>query len=454
MATYRIGIGSFNLKDGAVGLGTESSGLGNLKVEGTTKTKDLDVIGVSTFKRYVGLIADELSISRDPSLTGEHQIIGDIVVGVNSTFTVSAGATVDVGAVPSVSIGTHFSPPTGGIEDRPEAVHEGMVRFNTDFNTLEFYNGIEWRQFNVSSASGRALFAGGYSTPDWRYDIEYTQMSTKGNALSFGELSTDYAAMTGLASQVRGVFSGGYKTTTGSSNDDISYVTMASKGWSIDFGNLTSATGNWGLNGASSSTRGIFFGGWNNSNVMEFIEISTTGNATDFGDTLNPTWGDAVVSSPTRVVYAGGGGPTGNEKIYTFNQASKGNSLEFGGVFGSHATISSNGTSNQVRGLMVHNETPSVTYTKVSSVIIASRGNAQYFGDLARGSIGYCGATGNTATSTRGFYGGGGNAPNAINTIQYFTLESSGDAVDFGDLSGKRGMGGSCSDSHGGLGGY
>ena len=46
MASYRIGIGSFNLKDGAVGIGTESTGLGNLKVEGTIKTTDLDV-GVS-----------------------------------------------------------------------------------------------------------------------------------------------------------------------------------------------------------------------------------------------------------------------------------------------------------------------------------------------------------------------------------------------------------------------
>ena len=51
MASYRIGIGSFNLKDGAVGIGTESTGLGNLKVEGTIKTTDLDV-GISTFTRY------------------------------------------------------------------------------------------------------------------------------------------------------------------------------------------------------------------------------------------------------------------------------------------------------------------------------------------------------------------------------------------------------------------
>ena len=69
MATYRVGIGSFNLKDGAVGLGTEASGLGNLKVEGTYKTTDLDVIGVSTFQRYAGFAADKVNILRDTSLS-------------------------------------------------------------------------------------------------------------------------------------------------------------------------------------------------------------------------------------------------------------------------------------------------------------------------------------------------------------------------------------------------
>ena len=49
MASYRIGIGSFNLKDGNIGIGTETTGFGNLKVEGTIKTTDLDV-GVSTLR--------------------------------------------------------------------------------------------------------------------------------------------------------------------------------------------------------------------------------------------------------------------------------------------------------------------------------------------------------------------------------------------------------------------
>ena len=50
---------------------------------------------------------------------------------------------------------------------------------------------------------------------------------------------------------------------------------------------------------------------------------------------------------------------------------------------------------------------------------------------------------------------GGGN-PSAHNTIQYFTLSTSGNAADFGDLSRSSNTASmaSCSDSHGGLGGY
>ena len=277
MATYRIGIGSFNLKDGAVGIGTESTGLGNLKVEGTYKTTDLDVTGVSTFTRYAGFTPDNLGIDKDTTLTGEHQTTGDIVVGVNSTFTVSVGATVDVGTVPSVSIGTHFSPPTGGIEERPEVPVEGTVRFNKDLNTLEFYNGFEWRQFTVNGASGRAVTGGGYSTPDntFYYNLEYFNISSGGNSIDFGVLTSDGGGRRGssFSSSTRGVFASGYGNVPGSlGHNVIEYITIASAGNAMDFGDA-SDNGYTG-NGCSSSTRGVFNIGYaapapNYNNVME-----------------------------------------------------------------------------------------------------------------------------------------------------------------------------------------
>ena len=62
MATFRVGVGSFNINDGSVGIGTEGSGHGNLKVEGTLKSTNLDVLGVSTFTRYSGFNADDVNI--------------------------------------------------------------------------------------------------------------------------------------------------------------------------------------------------------------------------------------------------------------------------------------------------------------------------------------------------------------------------------------------------------
>ena len=151
MATFRVGVGSFNIKDGAVGFGTDTDGLGNLKVKGVTKTTDIKVSGASTLTRYAGFAADNINQLENITLTSEVGTIGDIVVGVGTSVIISSASTVTVGTVESVSIGTHFSPPKGGIEDRGQDFIEGMMRFNTDLNTMEFYNGNEWRQFTYIS---------------------------------------------------------------------------------------------------------------------------------------------------------------------------------------------------------------------------------------------------------------------------------------------------------------
>ena len=54
MATFRVGIGSFNIKnDGSVGIGTEGTGHGNLRVEGTEKSTNINhaisVVGWNTY---------------------------------------------------------------------------------------------------------------------------------------------------------------------------------------------------------------------------------------------------------------------------------------------------------------------------------------------------------------------------------------------------------------------
>ena len=444
MATYRIGIGSFNLKDGAVGLGTESSGLGNLKVEGSIKTTDLDVLGVSTFTRYAGFAADDLNINRDTTLTGEHQTTGDIVVGVNSTFTVSVGATVDIGTVPSVSIGTHFSAPIGGVEDRPEKPVEGTVRFNEDLNTLEFYNGVDWRQFTVNGVSGRALFGGGDDAGGLLSNISSLQFMTLGNAVFFGDLTVARTNPGGCASETRGVWAGGEAPSV---NNTIDYNAIASGGTGADFGNLASSY-RYKV-GCSSSTRGLFGAGSTPSatNVIEYIEIATTGDAADFGDLMgNGMLNSGSFASRTRGFFVDKGVSI-NQECQVVTIASKGNAVSYlpQGLPGG-GDDAGRGCSNSTRGIYV-----GAGQTKnIDCVDLVSDGIAYDFGDMTQAKYG----VGCSASPLRGVLYGGWT-PTRQDTIEYVTFASMGDAVDFGDATHAiRETASNVSDCHGGLGGY
>ena len=133
MATFRVGVGSFNIKDSAVGIGTEATGHGNLKVEGVIKSTNLDVLGVSTFTRYSGFNADEVSVgNRDLTLSGEYSTTGDIVVEDGASLTVGLGSTACVGTVECISVKHHFSVPVGDTSQRNEisGYGEGTVRYN------------------------------------------------------------------------------------------------------------------------------------------------------------------------------------------------------------------------------------------------------------------------------------------------------------------------------------
>ena len=452
MATYRIGIGSFNLKDGAVGIGTESSGLGNLRVEGTTKTTDLDVTGVSTLTRYAGFAADNINVNygEDLSLTGEHSTLGDIVVGLNSTFTVSTGATVTVGTVESVSIGTHFSPPTGGVEDRPEKPVEGTVRFNKDLNTLEFYNGFEWRQFTVNGASGRGVWGGGYA-PALSQVMDYVNIPTQGNAINFGQLNVGGASKGSMGSNgTRGLFMGGYWPAAPTVTNQIDYITIPSEGNGIDFGDITGSNG-WGAQGASSSTRGIRMGGYPACNIIDYVEISTVGNASDFGDLTRNSHSVMCCSSPIKVFGGSGNASTTYySRIDMITTASKGNAVNNGDLI--QAQTASAAASNSTRGLWASGNDAVSIVNDIQYRNLSSSGTAQYFGELTTTSYKKAGA----ATQTRAVFGGGQTAsPNlVINTIDYVTIATAGNAADFGDLTQSRRNLAAVSDSHGGLGGY
>ena len=463
MATFRVGEGSFNINDGSVGIGTEGSGHGNLKVEGTIKSTNLDVLGVSTFTRYSGFSADEVNINnRDLTLSGEYSTTGDVVVEDGASLTVGLGSTACIGTLEYICVKNHFSVPNGDTAQRDQSsgYAEGTVRYNQDLGTMEFFNGNEWRQFryqadvsNSPSGRGRAVFAGGAFDSFGDY-IDFVNIATLGNAKTFGSTVATARFSAACSSETRGVFSIGYKSP-GSAANELEYITIASEGDSIDFGDST--TTGYARSSLSSSTRGIWAGvqapsGY--SNVIDYIEIASIGNALDFGDTVTGLDGAGGLASPTRGVICGGRNPDSGSVGISNNQfitiSSKGNAVNNGDLTQRRKNLGT--MANSTRGIISggYNGADGVVFSMIDYITISSLGNAINFGNLTYAGGYLCSA----ASQTRGITAGGNPAPLFINIINYVTIATTGNAQDFGDLTVARYTMGGLSDCHGGLGGY
>ena len=309
--------------------------------------------------------------------------------------------------------------------------------------------------------AGRGFWLGGYDP--YNLIIDYVNIQTQGNATNFGELlsttvGTGNEGAMCCGNEIRGLAGGGNGPSGTSAY--IQYITTASKGNAINFGNLFQTR--FRGSALASSTRGLFGGGRTPSDVttIDYVEIMTLGNALDFGDlihSVNKTPGS--LSSPTRGLFAGG--HLSNAQIDAVTIASKGNATDFGkDMFTGGYTHG--GGSTGVRGMWAGGYAiptaspyPISKHTRsIRGVTIASDGNAVEFGEFRRSTgLTYLGGL---SDKTRACWGGGYVlAPTAdVNTIEYFQMNSSGNAMDFGDLTQSRSLLGSLSDCHGGLGGF
>jgi hypothetical protein len=351
----------------------------------------------------------------------------------------------------------YFVPPKGTTAQRPSNAPSGSIRFNTDSAHLEYFDGLQWLDFeafnvevgistNAAGTSGglghRGLFGGGYiAAPSiTRNTIEYITISTLGNSLDFGDLLTSRRLNGSCSSSTRGVWGGGYNDYV----NTIDYVTISSTGDAKDFGDLNSPQGPFGLAAASSSTRGLFFSGFNGNNVnnIDYITIASTGNAVKFGELT--TGGKLYIgscSSSTRALVAGGY----SAPVFSFQNnidyvtiSTTGNSIDFGDLTSTLVTIC--GLSNSTRGIFAGGS------NIIQYVTISSLGNATDFGDLLQSLNHGSGCS----SPTRGVFGGG-QSPTILNVIQYISIMTTGNAQDFGDLAVPTAQGAACSNAHGGL---
>ena len=306
---------------------------------------------------------------------------------------------------------------------------------------------------------GRAVRCGGRISPSNRSEMDFVEIATTGNAVTFGDLSTGAGSGGVMSSSTRGVVVMAWSPNVPSYSAAMEYITYSSSGGVSDFGDLITARGSLNTSVASNNTRGLVGGGRAtpspSTNAIEFITIASTGNSNSFGQLNTARQSSTGLGNQTRAVFAGGyTQPTyeiQHKSIEYVTIATKGNGQEFGELFTGRYRLAS--CSSPTRGLFLGGRYTSSAPNTISGVntinyiTIATFGNTTDFGDLNDDP----GGPGGASSSTRGLCLGG-FAPSNIDTIDYVTISTTGNATDFGNLT--QSIGDTCagSDVHGGLG--
>ena len=303
------------------------------------------------------------------------------------------------------------------------------------------------------NAGVKGIFGGGYDTPGgYVNNIQYVTIATTGDATDFGDLITTTGIPLSASSFTRGIIAGG---NTPSTVNTMQYITIASTGNAADFGDMTQTRQNDGHCGFSTNIRGLFAGGYGGSPAaitatIDYVAIATLGNAADFGDLTAARTGNSGGTSPTRGVSLGGYTPGLVNIIDYVEMSTTGDAIDFGDLAAAIRTGDAVDSSTRAirGGGAVSPESPGASNT-MEYVTIASKANSVNFGDLTAALTGT--QLAGTSNSLRGIFGGA-NIGSDSNAIEYVTISSAGDATDFGDLvSGFGGYAAAVSDGHGGL---
>ncbi len=264
------------------------------------------------------------------------------------------------------------------------------------------------------------------------------------NAIGFGKASDASSSVTPAVPVIALNFGG--DTSSGSVNviDKIDITTL---GNASDFGDLTSASSRNA--GVASSTRAVCFIGFDGSSVVNNIsykEFSSSGNMSDFGDLTQAKFNGSAASNATRGIHFAG---DSNLVIDYITIASAGNATDFGDANGDGEAKSTSSAASPTRMVIFGGDlsTPGRS-DQIGYLTIGSTGNQNDFGDLLGGTR----STASFSSNVRGVCSGGFSASGALqNVIQYITIASTGNATDFGDMvgNGKKYHSAACSNTRG-----
>ena len=150
--------------------------------------------------------------------------------------------------------------------------------------------------------------------------------------------------------------------------------------WKLKDVNTAVQGGYWRLGGSRGLCAGGNEGDVGGSNNIDFITLASAGNATDFGDCSNAQERTGAISSHTRFICDSSDSPG---------------------------------------------------YTGVEFDQFMTTGNTSDFGDHTATKY----FTGSASNSTRGLKFGGETGPADSNVIDYCTIDTTGNFIDFGDLT-------------------
>ena len=207
-------------------------------------------------------------------------------------------------------------------------------------------------------------------------------------------------------------------------------------GWSEVEASNDELGGGTGSN-AGLGNRGVLAGGYPGPSpgsyvdLIDYITISTLGDSQDWGDMPSGTAELSTFGSRTRGVNISTA-YTPHAKYITY--ATTGEINSFGNSTESRSQAP--GLSNQIRGVVAGG---SLGYPNFVNTIdyytIAQTGNAVDFGDLASQTVGAA----PIPSTTRGIFACGRVGPARVSTINYVTIMTTGSAADFGDCATKTG---------------
>ena len=277
----------------------------------------------------------------------------------------------------------------GGTSNNPYYQVLHYVNIHTTGNSIDFGSLLIQRYATTGSCSSntRALVAGGWISPTSTDTIEYFTMASGGTAIDFGNLAQAEYTLLSCSSSTRGLFTGSYQAP--SNTAQIDYVEIGTTGNALDFGDMSGVT-RYGGCGLSSPTRGIFAGGRAKGTVgpypanagtheIDFVTIASKGNSTTFGDmTFNGGYCGGM-SNTTRGIIGGARQPATVNNIDMITIASTGNAVHFGDL--TVARAGSQTGSTQTRGIFIGGSPTADTRKTIDYITISSSGNAIDFGE-------------------------------------------------------------------------